>query len=311
MMPSLKRLAAPAALLLAVMLAAFAAPERAAAAEIKAVVNGMPITNTDVQRRAAFIRLQQRRGNVQQMATDEMIDQTLRLQEAKRLKIEISDAQVNEAYATFARSNNVSPAQMDAILGQAGVTKGHFREFIRGQMAWGQALGSRQRSTGNNAVGDAVRQVFKKGGTKASATEYVLEQVVLVVPARDRRALMGKRKREAQELRKRYTGCETSRQLVRGMVDVSVRSLGRILEPELPAEWEKAVKSTKPGQATVAIETPRGVEFIGVCSTRVTNDDRVTELMVMQEQAKTGNAAEDLSKKYTDELRARARISRP
>jgi peptidyl-prolyl cis-trans isomerase SurA len=308
MMLSFKRLTGPVALALAIALAPIALPQQAAAAEVKVVVNGTPITNTDVQRRAAFIRLQQRRGNVTQMATDELVEQALRMQEAKRLRIAISDKQVEDAYATFARSNKMTPKQMDTILAQAGVTKAHFREYIRGQMAWGQALGARQRGLGNHALNDAVREMFKKGGIKPSATEYVLEQVVLVVPERDRRALMGKRKREAAELRKRYAGCNNSKELVRGMIDVTVRSLGRVLEPELPPEWEKAVKATKAGQATAAIETPRGVEFIGVCSTRVTDDDRVTELMVMQEKAKTGDLAEDVSKKYTEELRARARI---
>jgi peptidyl-prolyl cis-trans isomerase SurA len=308
MMGSLRTLGIFATLTLAVAMSPLALPQPAVAAEVKAVVNGTPITNTDVQRRAAFIRLQQRKGNATQIATEEMIEQVLRLQEAKRLRIQITDKQVGDAYATFAKSNGMTSAQMDQILGQAGVTKGHFREYIRGQMAWGQALGARQRGVGNNELNDAVRQLFKKGGTKASATEYVLEQVVLVIPERDRRALMGKRKREAAELRSRYAGCNNSKDLVRGMVDVTIRSLGRVLEPELPPEWEKAVKATAPGKATVAIETPRGVEFIGVCSTRVTNDDRVTELMVMQEQAKSGEGAEDASKKYTEELRKRARI---
>ncbi len=282
------------------------------AAEIRYVVNGTPVMSTDIQRRAAFLRLQQRKGNVQQLAADEMIEQTLRAQEMKRLRIDITDQQVDAAYQNFAKSNKLTTSQMDQVLGQAGVTKSHFKEFIRSQIGWNQALGSRARGgEGRNAVTDAVREMFKKGGPKPSTTEYVLEQVILVVPERDRRALLGKRKREAQDLRARYTGCNTSKELVRGMLDVTVRSLGRVLEPELPPDWEKAVKATKAGAATAAQETPRGVEFIGVCSTRVTSDDRVAELQIMKSQAQGGNQIEEMSKTYTAELRSKARISQP
>jgi peptidyl-prolyl cis-trans isomerase SurA len=307
----LKRIAGPALVALALLAAPVAMPTAAGAAEVVAVVNGAPITSVDVQRRAAFLRLQQRKGNLQSAAREEMITQTLRMQEVKRLRINISDEQVNQAFANFAQQNKLSASQMEQVLAQGGVSGKHFKEYIRSQMAWGQALNARRRGAGTNSISDAVREMFKQGGPKPTTTEYVLEQVILVVPDRDRRSLLGKRKREAQELRARYSGCETSKQIAAGMIDVTIRPLGRVLEPELPAEWEKAVKATAAGKATAAQETPRGVEFIGVCSTRTANDDRVAELMVMQDQGKATEAAEALDKTYMEELRARARITNP
>jgi len=276
------------------------------AAEIKYVVNGTPITSVDVQRRAAFLRLQQRSTKT---ATDEMIEQTLRLAELRRLNIRITDAQVNDAYANFAKSNKMSIGQLDSILAQSGVTKEHFKQFIGAQMGWSQALASRSRAEGSNEQ-DAVRRMLREGGEKPSATEYVLQQVIFVVPDRERGKLLGKRKREAQDVRARYGGCETSRQLVKGMIDVTVRDLGRILEPELPPDWSKEVKAAHQGNGvTVVRETQRGVEFIGICSSRTATDDRVAQLVFQQEQAKSGDdQAEALSKKYTQELREKAQI---
>src|SRR4051794_16574440 len=63
------------------------------ASEIKYVVNNVPITTGDVAHRAAFLRLQHKKGD----ASQEMIDQTLRTAEARRLGIRISDAQVDAA----------------------------------------------------------------------------------------------------------------------------------------------------------------------------------------------------------------------
>ena len=201
----------------------------------------------------------------------------------------------------------MSTRQMDGILAQTGVTKEHFREFIRAQMGWGQAVSARGNDAGRN-VEDAIRGMMKDG-QKPSATEYVLQQVILVVPERERSAILGKRKREAQQLRQQLGDCSVSRQQVKGMLDVTIRDLGRVLEPELPPDWEKQVKATQAGGATATRDTERGVEFLLICSTRQASDDRVAQLLYLQEQAKSGEGEQDgLSKTYTDELRKKAQI---
>jgi peptidyl-prolyl cis-trans isomerase SurA len=281
------------------------APARAA--EVKYIVNKQPITSTDIQRRAAMLRLMQRSGNLNQAAADEMIDQTLRDQEVSRLRINISNQQVEQAYERFAQSNGMSTRQMDGILAQAGVTKEHFKGFIRSQMGWGQAVQRRASAQGQN-VEDAIREMMRDG-EKPSATEYILQQVILVVPPRERGSIMSRRKREAQTLRSQMSSCETSRQVAKTMLDVTVRDLGRVLAPELPPEWAKPVEDTGGSGATSARETERGVEFLLICSTRQASDDRVAQLLYQQEQASSGATQQDeLSKTYSAELRERAQI---
>src|SRR5688500_3185049 len=55
----------------------------AAASEIEVIVNRTPITSYDIQRRAAFMKLQRRKGNLNEQAEEELIDQALRLAEAQ------------------------------------------------------------------------------------------------------------------------------------------------------------------------------------------------------------------------------------
>ncbi len=202
------------------------------ASEIKYVVNDIPITSYDIQRRAAFIRLQRGKGN----ASEQMIEQTLRMAEVKRLNIRVTDQQVDDAYARFAKNNNIPQAKLDNVLAQSGVTKQHFKDFIRAQMSWSQALGMRSRSGGRMTEQEAVRKMLEKGGAKPSATEYMLQQVIFVVPASERGSI-GKRKREAEAMRARFNSCDTTRQFAKGLLDVTVRDLGRVLAPELPGDW--------------------------------------------------------------------------
>jgi peptidyl-prolyl cis-trans isomerase SurA len=279
----------------------------AAATEVRYVVNGMPVTSYDIDKRAAFLRLQRRKGDVRQLATQEMIDQALRTVEMRRLGIEVSDQAVEGAFANFAKSNKMNSEQMDKVLAQSGVTSRHFKDFIRAQLGWSQALGARFRATGRLSEQDVVQRMLQQGGQKPSATEYLLQQVIFVVPASERGARLAQRRREAEAMRNRFTGCEATVEFAKGLVDVTVRELGRVLEPELPSDWAELIKATKAGQATKVRDTERGVEFIGVCSEREVSDDRVAQ-MVFQNEAPVEEKAEELSEKYMAELKEKARI---
>jgi peptidyl-prolyl cis-trans isomerase SurA len=278
----------------------------AMASQIKYVVNNIAVTSGDIQHRAAFLRLQRRKGD----AANEMVEQALRMSEVKRLGIRISDQQVNDACARFASNNKMQVKQLDGVMAQSGVTKEHFKEFIRAQMAWNQALGARYRAEqGGNSLSqqDVVRRMLDNGGNKPTATEYMLQQVIFVVPAAERGATLGKRKREAEAMRGRFNGCSTTHEFAKGLLDVTVRDLGRVLAPQLPPDWADQIKKTKTGAATAVRETERGVEFIGVCSAREVSDDKVAQ-MVFQSEGEAGGKSDEFSKKYMEELKKRARI---
>ena len=274
------------------------------ASEIKYVVNNIPITSGDIAHRAAFLKLQRKKGD----AGQEMIDQTLRTAEAKRLGIRITDAQVEAAYQRFASNNKMQLKQLDGVMTQSGVTKEHFKEFIRAQMAWNQALSARYSGGGGQmSEQDLVKHMLEKGGAKPSATEYMLQQVIFVVPKAERSTTLAKRKREAEAMRARFNGCATTREFAKGLIDVTVRDLPRVLAPQLPPDWAEQIKATKLGGATAVRETDRGVEFIGICSSREVSDDKAAQ-MVFQSESTGDKNADDLSAKYVEELKAKAKI---
>jgi peptidyl-prolyl cis-trans isomerase SurA len=287
----------------------------ALASEIKIVVNGAPITDYDITRRAAFLKLQHKKGNLVQDARDELTNEALKRQELKRLNLLVSDSEVNDAFARFASNNKMTLDQLNGVLDKAGVTPGHFKEYIRIQMSWGRALSTRNRSQGGVKVSeqDAVQRMLKDGGKKPVSTEYQLQQVIFVVPANNR-GILPKRRSEASALRAKFNGCNTTRDIAKGTLDVTVRDLGKFIEQELPPEWSKQVTSTPVGQATAIQDTDKGVEFLAVCATRQVSDDRVARMVFSQEDAaaagggKKDATAEAVDKKYLDDLRSKAKI---
>lgn len=295
----------------AISITPVAAPSALAASEIKIVVNKQAITSVDLSRRVAFLRLQRAKGNLQSTAQEQLVNEALQLQEARRIRVVASDSEVNAAYDRFAQSNRMTQKQLGQVLGQAGVTSGHFKEFIRAQMSWPRVVRavSGGGSGGKLSNEELVAKMLERGGDKPTTTEYILQQVIFVVPQNKRsNAVIAARKREAEQLRGRFSGCDNTAETAKGLRDVTVRQLGRIMQPELPPDWKPLIEKTAEGKATATRVTDRGVEFLAICKSKTVSDDKAAELVFRAEGDAAANT--DEAKKYLEELRKRSVIAK-
>ncbi len=281
----------------------------ALASSIAIIVNGDAITTIDIDKRVKLLRLQRTGGNLKAKAKEQLVEEAIKMDEAKRLRATVSDAQVNQSFARFASSNKMSVKQMSNMLNQAGVGASHFKEFIRVQMSWPRVVNARFNSGGRMSTEDLVSKMLERGGEKPTTTEYILQQVVFVVPASKRKAILGTRKREAEAMRGRFVSCNNTREFAKGLKDVSVRELGRIMQPALPGEWKKHIENTAEGKTTPIRVTNRGVEFLAVCSSKQVSDDLAAEMVFRSEAASAAGGDSANSKKYLKELTGRARVS--
>ncbi|WP_245408270.1 peptidylprolyl isomerase [Zhengella mangrovi] len=280
---------------------------QAQASEIRYVVNNLPVTSYDIARRTAFLKLQRRKGNLREQAENEMVEQALRTVEMQRLNVNIPKSAIDENFASFAQRNKLSVKQLSSILNRSGVTTAHFKEFIRVQMGWQSLLRARFQHDAKMSEQDVVQRMLKQGGDKPTATEYILQQVIFVVPSAERKAKLNSRVREAENMRARFSGCDKTHDQAKGLLDVTIRDLGRVLEPELPPDWAPLIKPIKEGQATKVRTTDRGAEFIAICKAKLVSDDRVAQ-MVFTNEGDMGEQAKALNDKYMKELRGRSRI---
>ncbi|MET3560233.1 peptidyl-prolyl cis-trans isomerase SurA [Bartonella japonica] len=274
-------------------------------------VNGNPITNYDLQRRIAFLRLQQKQGDLAVQAKNELIDEALKNAEIKRYNIEISNNEVESAFEDFATQNNMAIDQLNQILIQNDITVQHFKDYIRGQIGWGRLVNARyQAKVGVVTEQEAVRRILKNGGIKPSMNEYTLQRIIFVIPAHRRSEILEKRYREASNFRAHFQGCVNAQKQARGILDVTIRNLGKFLEPQLPDAWEQAILETPVGKMTKLQETSNGIEALAVCRIRKVSDDYVARLVFSIEDNKKNGPQdlEKLSKKYLEELRRTARI---
>jgi len=298
------------------MLAAFASPQTGsafAASEVRVVVNGTAITSGDVAKRQAFLRLQHQNADAK-AAEEQLVEQTLKQQEIARVRMSVSKDDVDASFARFATGNKLTTDQMTQILERAGVGVAHFKAFIAVQMSWPRLVNARYGSSARMSNSDLVARMMENK-QKPETTEYILQQMIFVVPA-SKKGIVGQRKSEAEASRSKYPGCDQAKVFAATMRDVSVRDLGRVLAPELPAEWKPLVEQAK-GNTTATRVTDRGVEYIAICSQRQVSDDQAAEMVFRQEDLDKAKAAKNAppenpnAQKYLDELRKKAQIMRP
>jgi len=278
--------------------------------KIAVLVNKTPITSNQIKRRAAFVKLRRMKGNSTKIATDELIDDAIKLQEARRIGVAATDAEVNSAYIKFAKNNKMTVKAFDGMLARTGVTKRGFKDYIRAAMSWQRAVATKAQVESSQGGGGTPSWLPAVGTQSSKETEYTIQQVIFIVPQGRRGAIMSQRRVEAQRFRSQFTGCDGTRQLAAGLKDVSVLDRGRMLESELPSQWAKSIKATPEGKLTRPQDDARGVEMIAVCKTReVVGQASDIDAGVLSGNA-GNNSASSAEKKYFQDIKAKAVIQR-
>jgi peptidyl-prolyl cis-trans isomerase SurA len=277
---------------------------------IKIIVNDQAITSMDISGRARLLMAANKLGasEAQKAAQEELIDDTLRLSEAKRRGIVISDSALDGAIAEIAARSKLSPAQFAQALGQAGVPIRTLRERIRVQMAWGRVVRSKVQQNSLNEQNDLIAQMRRqeKSAGDVTAEDYVLQRVVFTLPAKASAAESARRMKEAEALRNRFKGCDQGIELARKLKEVAILNVGRKLASEMPPAFREQVKDIEEGSLTKPEKTDLGIEMYAICDKiPVSGESAVAANMDAEALSAQGKEASD---SLTRELRQRANI---
>lgn len=286
-----------------------------AASSIRAVVNGVPITSNEIESRARLLRLSNHgatAASIQRAAMEELIDDQLKLQEAKRVGTVIPDAQVEQAFAGIAARLKITPAMLTQGLAQQGIDAKSLKSRLRVQMAWQQMVVGRfghSLSISDSQVVDALAKKTPDGKAgqatgPATTAEYTLQQVVLVVAKQGGNP--DARMREAEALRGRITSCDGLVAAVNPLSEAMVKSLGKRTEDELPEAFQGLLADVPVGRLSKPMRTPIGIEMIAVCGKReITGDFKVRTQVEDELRAKEGEVS---ARRYINDLRRMAVI---
>ena len=285
--------------LIAAMLIGLTLSVMPALAATKVTVNGVPISDIEIAQRTKLLALEG--GGGSKKAMEQLIDEQLQLQEAKRMNIVISDQQVDDAFTTVARNIKVSTDKLNQILQQAGVSKDTMRARLRAAIAWQQV----SQMVVSSRVKISDLELDKAASAKldqASSYDYILKEVLFISTTGNASARTG----QANKYRAAFKGCDTAVQVSLNFTDAAVRDMGRRHATQLPEALAAELAKLNVGGITKPRVTEGGVSMLAVCAKNEARDTTFVKNKLRSEQG--GEAMKTEAEKFKAELRSKAKI---
>jgi len=277
------------------LMAGSAAPAQAAT---KAMVNGVSISDVQVAQRLKLFRLEGKSGT--KAATEELVTEQLMVQEAKRLGINVSDAQVEEAVLQVARNIKVSRDKLGEILVQNGVDVNTLKDRLRANIAWNQVIQAIVMDRVKLSDADLDQQAEGKL-TASESFDYILKEVIFIGKGSSGRT------GQANQYRKSFQGCDNAVQLSLAYTDAAVIDIGRRHATQLPDPIAKELAGLNVGGITKPRVVEQGVSMLAVCAKNEAKDLTFIKSEIQQEAGNDALKAE--AEKYLKEVRGKAKIA--
>jgi peptidyl-prolyl cis-trans isomerase SurA len=165
-----------------------APPAAAQEASIAAVVNGEVITSEDVEARARLLALssgmpptQNAIDRLKPQITQELINQTLQLQEINKEKVIVQESDIAAAIARIEQGNNLPAGGLRARMAQDGIPFSTLIAQIRTELGWQtvlhQVLGPGLQPTPGDIAAEKTALKAEIG-----TTQYHLAEIFIQVP---------------------------------------------------------------------------------------------------------------------------------
>ena len=207
------------------MIVVAAMPMLAAAAQAQhviVIVNGEPITALDVEQRSKFNQLSTQKVPPRQEVIDELITEKLKVREAKKFGLEVSDTDIDSSLTAMASRMRLTTEMLTQQLAKSGINIATLKHRIRADIAWPQIV--RARYGTSLQVGEKeILTAMQAGSEDVTGHDYTLRPILFLVPAGSPENIVEGRKREAENLRSRFQGCESGIATARALKDVAVR----------------------------------------------------------------------------------------
>ena len=165
-----------------------------------AIVNDQIITGYDVEQRALLNSATSGGAADKAGALESLIEDTLRLQAARKAGIDPSPEQIRAGFREIARLNNVDATQMQSQLLSQGVTAEALNEQIKSEVAWRQFIirrfGPRARVS-DNEIDEAMGP---ESDAQPGEPEYLLAEIRFPIGAEGEAAAMAAARQAISEL---------------------------------------------------------------------------------------------------------------
>jgi peptidyl-prolyl cis-trans isomerase SurA len=278
----------------------------ARAQQIVVIVNGDPITALDIEQRSKLNQLSTHKVPPRQEVLEELINDRLKIKEAKKFGFEISETEVDSAFGTMASRMRLTPDQLTQMLAKQGIAATTLKLRIKADLTWPQLVRGRYSASLQVGEKDILTAIDPKAEDSVGY-DYTLRPILFILPPGSGEAVIETRRRDAEALRGRFQGCDAGITFARALKDVAVRDQVLRSSADLPPQLRKLLDSTEVGKLTPPETTKLGIEMFAICGKKESAADnspgkrRAREALMLERY-------ERLSKQYLNEVRRGAML---
>ena len=249
-------------------------------------------------------------GSMRKQAIDQLIEERLMLQAAKENKITVSEDDVNQTLTRMAEGGQrkLTLNEFLAQFSEQGVNPVTLKAKIRASTAWRQVI----RRIYGPRVQSAVSTVETVAANDADAASVDVRVVSLTMPTKADQAAVAQRLVEADQIRQRFTSCDTLDAIVKNVKGASVKTLKATRLAEFRGDVKAALEKAQPGQMTPPVIVGPTIESHALCAKKQTvAAGKNTEKKADASTDKTQEEFQLYSKRHLKDLKDHARLDYP
>jgi peptidyl-prolyl cis-trans isomerase SurA len=271
------------------------------------MVNGEPITNYDIEQRTKLNFLTTRKQMARQEVIDELINEKVKIKEAKRFGVDPSASDIDQAFAGMGSRMRLSTDQLAKTLESQGVRPETLKARLKADMVWTSLVRGRYKESlqvGEKDVAAAAQEGDE--ASQAEAFEYKMQPIVLIVPRGSAPAAVDLRRKEAESLRERVQTCEQANSYFKSMQNAAIREAVTKTSADIPGPLRELLNKTPIGHLTPPEVTKQGVEMVALCERKPTKVDTPKKREIREKMY--AQKYEAKSKAYLNDIRKAAMI---
>src|SRR4051812_25031273 len=256
------------------LLIACASPSQAQSVAV--MVNGDPITTYDIEQRSKLIFLTTHKTADRQQVVNELIDEKLKIKEAKKFGVDPTGSDVDQSYAAMSGRMRISPEQLTKSLESQGIRPETLKARLKADMVWTSLVRGRYKESLQVGEKDVAAAVQGSGGDEkqeGEAFEYKMQPIVLIVPRGSAPSAIEARQKEAEALRNRVQTCDEANAVFKSMQNAAIREAVTKTSADIPPVLRDLLNKTPVGHLTPPEVTKQGVEMVALCARKPTTVD--------------------------------------
>lgn len=279
--------------------------------KVAATVNGEMISNKDLQERANLFMLttgmqvnEKNKKMVAERVMQNVIDEKIKLQEAQKQNIGVSDIELKDAYRNFERSNGIPPGKFQAVLREYQVSTNVFMTQIKANLLWNKLVSRRMGPNVDVSVKE-VEDEFMRIKKDMNTPKFMVSEIV--IKKRDAEHID-----ELEEILQRDPRFELyAVQFSQSASAPSGGKLGWVSPGQLAKPLDNVIRTLKEGQVSKAI--PYRTDYYIFRMDKIYNPKANKKDMPTEDEVRNfikNRKTDEMANKYIRDLRNRAVVER-